>query len=75
MTEWSIALVITVSVILVFLLLTRGFVQPARRTPSPRTPSSTSPASPTTATLTSENKETMELPEMVETHELQGANV
>jgi predicted ferric reductase len=75
MTEWSIALVITVSVILVFLLLTRGFVQPARRTPSPRTPSSTSPASPTTATLTSENKETTELPEMVETRELQGANV
>ncbi len=75
MTQWSIALVIFVSVILIFLLLSRGFVQPARRTPSPRTPSSTSPTSPTTATLTSENKETMELPEMVETRELQGTNV
>ena len=78
MAEWSIALIIFVSVILIFLLLTRGFVQPARRTPSPRTSSSTSPASSTTATLTSEKSETTEtkeLPEMVETRELQGTNV
>jgi sulfoxide reductase heme-binding subunit YedZ len=75
MAQWSIALVITVSVILIFLLLARGFVQPARRTPSPRTPSAPSSTSPTTTTLASENKETMELPEMVEPRELQGANV
>jgi predicted ferric reductase len=72
MTQWSIALVIFVSVILIFLLLTRGFVQPGRRTPSPRTPSSTA------TTLTgekSESTETKELPKMVETRELQGTNV
>lgn len=72
MTQWSIALVIFVSVILIFLLLTRGFVQPARRTPSPRTPNT--PSSPT-APLAGDHKETTELPEMVETRELQGANV
>jgi sulfoxide reductase heme-binding subunit YedZ len=61
MAEWSIALVITVSVILIFLLLTRGFVQPARRAPRPR---------PTTATLSGENKETSVVPEIVEPREL-----
>jgi len=61
MAEWSSALVIAVSVILIFLLLTRGFVQPARRAPRPR---------PTTTTLGSESKQTSELPEMVAPHEL-----
>lgn len=36
MTQWSIALVIAVSVILVFLLLARGYVPPAARKPRPR---------------------------------------
>jgi DMSO/TMAO reductase YedYZ heme-binding membrane subunit len=61
MTEWSIALVIAVSVILVFLLLARGFVQPARRAPRPR---------PTTATPVTGNIETSELPETAKPREL-----
>jgi DMSO/TMAO reductase YedYZ heme-binding membrane subunit len=61
MTEWSIALVIAVSVILVFLLLARGFVQPARRAPRPR---------PTTATPGTGNIETSELPETAKPREL-----
>jgi sulfoxide reductase heme-binding subunit YedZ len=66
MTEWSIALVITVSVILIFLLLTRGFVQPARRAPRPR---------PTTTTLGTTNPDTLGLPETVEPRELHDASV
>jgi DMSO/TMAO reductase YedYZ heme-binding membrane subunit len=69
MTEWSIALVLTVSVILIFLLLTRGFVQPARRAPRPR---------PTTTTLGSSNTEATEalvLPETVEPRELADTTV
>jgi sulfoxide reductase heme-binding subunit YedZ len=61
MAEWSIALVLTVSVILIFLLLTRGFVQPARRAPRPR---------PTTATLGASNTDTLVLPGTVEPREL-----
>lgn len=36
MAEWSIALVIAVSITLIFLLFARGFVPPAARTPRPR---------------------------------------
>ena len=63
MTEWSIALVIAVSVILV---LARGFVQPARRAPRPR---------PTTATLGTGNIETSELPKLAESRELADSSV
>ena len=66
MTEWSIALIVAVSVILIFLLLARGFVQPARRVPRPR---------PTATTLGGGNKETSELPESVEPRELADTTV
>ena len=66
MTEWSIALVIAVSVILIFLLLARGFVQPARRAPRPR---------PTTTTLGSGDNDTTVLPKMVERRELADSTV
>jgi DMSO/TMAO reductase YedYZ heme-binding membrane subunit len=38
MAEWSIALVVAVSVTLVFLLLARGFVPPVARKPRPLPP-------------------------------------
>jgi hypothetical protein len=47
MAEWSIALVIAVSITLIFLLFARGFVPPAARTPRPRPTTAPTPV-PTT---------------------------
>lgn len=54
MAEWSIALVIAVSITLIFLLFARGFVPPAARTPRPRP--TTAPTTAPTADLDAEQE-------------------